>query len=357
MSDESVGMSGELSEQAQDQPGEQQDQPGNQQEQTGNQPLVSIVLPVYNGARYLPEALASIVAQSYPHWELVCVDDASTDETPALLAAWAAREPRLRVLRHAQNQRLPAALNTGFAATRGALLTWTSDDNRYHPTALATLVAALQPSAVSPVADGAAGGAENGAAGGAEGGAADVAEGGAEPPLDFVYSDYEVIDAAGQVTETTRAPEPLALVASTVAIPCFLYRRRVYERLGDYAVDLALAEDYDYWLRMLAAGLRLQPLHEPLYAYRRHGGSLTDTARGRTFAMAERALLRNQSALVKRYPTLRGAIYLQLAAFASWRGQRGRAAIYALQGARYRPRALARQTQAYLWRRLSGSRA
>lgn len=348
----SVGLSGGLSgsdAQAQDQPGEQQDQPGNQRNQPGNPPLVSIVLPVYNGARYLPEALASIVAQSYPHWELVCVDDASTDETPALLAAWAAREPRLRVLRHAQNQRLPAALNTGFAAARGALLTWTSDDNRYQPTALATLVAALQPSAVSPVADGTADGAENGAA--------DVAEGGAEPPLDFVYSDYEVIDAAGQVTETTRAPEPLALVASTVAIPCFLYRRRVYERLGDYAVDLALAEDYDYWLRMLAAGLRLQPLHEPLYAYRRHGGSLTDTARGRTFAMAERALLRNQSALVKRYPTLRGAIYLQLAAFASWRGQRGRAAIYALQGARYRPRALARQTQAYLWRRLSGSRA
>ena len=297
------------------------------------QPLVSIVLPVYNSARYLPEALASIVAQTYPHWELLCVDDASTDATPALLADWAAREPRLRVIRHAQNQRLPTALNTGFAAARGDLLTWTSDDNRYHPTALATLVAALE-APQSATAEGAAG-----------------------APADFVYSDYEVIDEAGRVTETTRAPEPLELVASKVAIPCFLYRRRVYARLGDYAADLALAEDYDYWLRILAAGYTLAPLHQTLYAYRRHARSLTDTARGRTFAMAERALRRNQSALVARYPTLRGAIYLQLAAFASWRGQRGRAAIYALQGARYRPRALARQTQAYLRRRLSGSRA
>ena len=66
----SVGLSGGLSgsdAQAQDQPGEQQDQPGNQRNQPGNPPLVSIVLPVYNGARYLPEALASIVAQSSPH--------------------------------------------------------------------------------------------------------------------------------------------------------------------------------------------------------------------------------------------------------------------------------------------------
>ena len=63
--------------------------------------------------------------------------------------------------------------------------------------------------------------------------------------------------------------------------------------MGEYATDLFLAEDYDYWLRVLAAGFTLLPIHQTLYEYRRHARSLTDEYRGRTFATAERALLRN----------------------------------------------------------------
>jgi len=282
------------------------------------QPLISIVLPVYNGARYLTESLASVVAQTYPRWELICVDDCSTDETPAILADWASRDNRIRVIRHASNKRLPGALNTGFAAASGALLTWTSDDNHYRPTALAALVQRLT----------------------------------AEPDVAFVYSDYALIDEEGQITGVNRAPAPEELLADKQALPCFLYRRSVYERVGDYASDLFLAEDYDYWLRILAAGYTLAPLHETLYEYRRHARSLTDAHRGKTFEAAEKALLRNMPALINRSPQLRGAIYLQLASLASWRGQRGRAALYALRGMRYSPGGVARQTRAYVARHI-----
>ncbi|HEY7975548.1 MAG TPA: glycosyltransferase family 2 protein, partial [Ktedonobacterales bacterium] len=107
-----------------------------QPSQPAQAPLISITLPVYNGARFLPESLASIVAQTYTNWELICVDDTSTDATPTVLAEWAARDARIHVIRHEVNKRLPGALNTGFAAARGELLTWTSDDNRYRPDAL-----------------------------------------------------------------------------------------------------------------------------------------------------------------------------------------------------------------------------
>ena len=281
-------------------------------------PLVSIVLPVYNGARYLPESLASVVAQTYRHWELVCVDDTSTDATPGILARWAAREPRIRVIRHATNKRLPGALNTGFAAARGELLTWTSDDNHYRPRALERLVARFQE----------------------------------EPALDFIYSDYALMDADGRITGQVTPPAPEGLIFAKEGLPSFLYRRGVYEHVGDYATDLFLAEDYDYWLRTLGSGCHMRPLHESLYEYRRHAQSLTDTRRDGAFAAAEQALLRNMPALTRRYPHLRGPIYLQLASFRSWRGQRGKAAYYALLGARYDPGALATKTRAYVARRL-----
>lgn len=281
-------------------------------------PLISIVLPVYNGARYLPESLASVVAQTYPHWELVCVDDTSTDATPDILAQWAAREPRIRVIRHETNKRLPGALNTGFAAARGDLLTWTSDDNHYRPQALERLAAQLVD----------------------------------DPALGFVYSDYALMDEDGQMTGLVTPPAPEGLIFAKEGLPSFLYRRSVYERVGDYASDLFLAEDYDYWLRVLASGARMRPLHETLYEYRRHAQSLTDTRRASGIAAAERSLLRNMPALTWQYPHLRGAIYLQLASLCSWRGQRGKAAYYALLGARYNPGALAAKTRAYVMRRL-----
>ncbi len=283
-------------------------------------PLISIVLPVYTGARYLPEALASVAAQTWPYWELICVDDASTDETPALLSAWAARDSRIRALRHERNQRLPAALNTGFAAARGELFTWTSDDNRYRPEALATLARRLL----------------------------------AEPALAFVYSDYALLDDDGRTTGLNVAPAPEKLITSIDGLPCFLYRRSVYERVGAHATDLFLAEDYDYVLRVIAAGYTLTPIHQTLYEYRRHARSLTDTYRGATFAVAERALLRNMPDLARQYPEERGAIYLHLASLAAWHGQRLRAIRYAAQGARYHPRAAALKAQAYIKRRLGG---
>ena len=83
-------------------------------------PVVSIVLPTYNGSTYLGEAIESCLAQTYPAWELIIVDDCSTDATPALLAQYAARDQRIRVIRHEENRKVPGALNTGHAAARGS---------------------------------------------------------------------------------------------------------------------------------------------------------------------------------------------------------------------------------------------
>ena len=69
-------------------------------------PVVSIVLPTYNGSRYLEEAVQSIVEQTLTDWELIIVDDCSTDETPQIVAQFVRQDPRIRGIRHAANRRL-----------------------------------------------------------------------------------------------------------------------------------------------------------------------------------------------------------------------------------------------------------
>lgn len=111
---------------------------------------LTVLMPVYNGERYLDEAIASIAAQELADFEFVIVDDASTDATPELLAKWAARDPRIVVLRLNENGGTARALNAGLAIARGEYIARQDADDLSLPGRLARQVAALDenPSAV-----------------------------------------------------------------------------------------------------------------------------------------------------------------------------------------------------------------
>ena len=119
---------------------------------SSSMPRVSVVLPVHNGAAYLDSAIGSILGQTFRDFELICVDDGSSDETPQILRRHALADRRIRVITNRPNKGLPGALNTGFAAARGALHTWTSDDNLARPQMLAQLVAALDANPAAAIA-------------------------------------------------------------------------------------------------------------------------------------------------------------------------------------------------------------
>jgi glycosyltransferase involved in cell wall biosynthesis len=205
-------------------------------------PLVSIILPAYNGAKYLPEAIESCLSQTYPAWELIIVDDCSTDTTPGIIAEYAAHDGRIRGIRHRTNLKLPGALNTGHAAAKGAYLSWTSDDNRFLPAAFEEMVQFLEQN----------------------------------PAIGLVYADSVAIDEAGNHLRDFPA-EPASRLAYFNALgACFLYRRKVYQVVGAYDAELFLAEDYDYWLRVFRQ-FEIAHLPRVLYQYRYHGESLTST--------------------------------------------------------------------------------
>lgn len=203
-------------------------------------PVISIVLPTFNGSRYLAESIESCLAQTFTEWELIIVDDASDDSTPQIIDRYVALDSRIRSVRHSTNRKLPAALNTGFAQARGSYFTWTSDDNLYKPTALENMYNTLMLHA---------------GAGG-------------------VYASYDVIDEHGVSLSSVKAVDQSSLVFGNYAGPCFLYLRSVAEQVGAYDENLFLVEDYDFWLRV-SHTYRMVPLMESLYLYRTHSMSLT----------------------------------------------------------------------------------
>jgi glycosyltransferase involved in cell wall biosynthesis len=203
-------------------------------------PRVSVVLPTYNQAHYLPQALDSVLNQTWRDFELVVVNDGSTDETPRILDEYQ-RRYGIKVV-HQENRKLPGALNTGFRLARGQYLTWTSSDNIMRPRMLEVLVGALD----------------------------------RHPEVGLVYADWEIIDEQGEIVGTVRTFDfdRHLLMRINYINACFLYRRACQEAVGLYDSGYVHVEDWEYWLR-ISRRFAMMRVPEVLYQYRVHGESLT----------------------------------------------------------------------------------
>lgn len=228
--------------------------------QTPNNPgLVSIVLPVYNGADFVCEALDCILAQTYPHFQLILVNDGSTDNSPEILNNYAVQDTRIDVI-HQTNQGLPIALNNGFKHAKGAYLTWTSADNRWYPSFLERMVACLQrhPKWDAEYAN-----------------LTIIDEAGNRLVDSFWYADYQEPKGSGLIYLPSNLCQ-LNVIAHNYIGAAFLYRNSVDYLIGDYSPFRFGIEDYDFWMRVNSLlTLRHTDFLEPVYVYRFHSKSLT----------------------------------------------------------------------------------
>lgn len=104
-------------------------------------PAVSVIIPMYNSARYIGSCIQSVLGQTFGEFEIICVDDCSTDDTVKIVAEMAQRDGRIRLVRHAQNSGAASEpRNTGLRMSRGKYIGFLDSDDMYTPTALAELV-------------------------------------------------------------------------------------------------------------------------------------------------------------------------------------------------------------------------
>ncbi|QHS58285.1 glycosyltransferase family 2 protein [Chitinophaga agri] len=209
-----------------------------------NGPLVTIVLPTYNGSRYLRQSLDSCLAQTYTNFELLIVNDCSTDNTAEIAAEYAAKDARVRLISNAVNKRLPASLNTGFDEAKGTYYTWTSDDNYYAPDALERMVKILA----------------------------------GKPEIDLVYCDYIQIDDDNREVGIMRFNDiNQSIITWEGCGACFLYKKEVHLRNKGYNLSAFMIEDYDFFLRAFMHSKFYYLPEYNVYYYRVHAASLTGT--------------------------------------------------------------------------------
>lgn len=200
--------------------------------------LVSIILPTYNRVSLLPKAIKSCLDQTYKNIEIIVVDDGSNDNTENVVKKIIEKDSRVYYFKK-ENGGLPSALNYGFKQSKGNFLTWTSDDNLYQRDAIEEMLDYLV----------------------------------RHPKIVMVNANMSVVDEKNKKIELDMSKISDMKERNPIGA-CFMYRREVYEKIGDYNKDFKLAEDYDYWIRIWKFS-KIGHLNRNLYTFGIRSNTLT----------------------------------------------------------------------------------
>jgi glycosyltransferase involved in cell wall biosynthesis len=209
------------------------------------QPLISVVMPVYNAERYLLDAVASILQQSFSDWELICVDDGCTDGSAAILNWFASQDNRVRVV-HQKNSGIVGALNRGCETATAPLIARMDADDVALPTRLEWQLNYLRKNAKC------------------------VAVGGSILEID---ADGDRLGISSLPTGHTEIENNLLKRRTGHYHPTVLMRSEAFHAVGGYRSQYQWVEDHDLWLRLAQRG-ELANLSDVVLAYRQHASSV-----------------------------------------------------------------------------------
>ena len=217
-----------------------------------DQPNISVIIPCYDQAQYLEEALQSIAGQTYQNWEVVIVNDGSNDNTEAVAQKWAGRDERIRWTT-IKNGGLANARNIGIDAARSELILPLDADDTITNTYLEQAVSAIQSS----------------------------------PDIKVVYGKARLFGARDEAWEL---PDfSLKTLATRNPIYCSaVFRKTDWERVGGYDLNMRYGfEDWEFWIALLKNGGDVIKLDEVCFNYRISEGSMlrsmTDSQRNELF--------------------------------------------------------------------------
>jgi glycosyltransferase involved in cell wall biosynthesis len=212
-------------------------------------PIVSVIIPVYNGESYLSETIASVLGQTENDWEIVAVNDGSTDDSQKILAEYAIKYPgKIRVIQM-DNGGVSRARNTGVSAGRGTFIAFIDQDDLWRPKKLERQIRMFS---------------EN-------------------DNLGISFTNESVIDSNGTIVRekvfefdkkmTGNIFEQI-LFDNFIPISSVMIRRSLFLEIGGFDPQYSFAEDYDFLLRA-AQKVTIDCSDEPLLLYREHSGSWT----------------------------------------------------------------------------------
>lgn len=237
-----------------------------------NQPTISVVIPTRNRSSRLVRAINDVHQQSLQALDIIVIDDASTDDTAAVLADLTS--PSLQVIRNGQRLGAAQSRNLGIAAARGEFLAFLDDDDRWHPDKLAVQAFALSQAA---------------------------------PSVALVCCAYDIVsDITGRLVRTWQPPtRPIDLAyflrttGFMTTVP--LMRRSCIQAVGGFDPDLTGGQDLDLWIR-LAGHYSMISVPQVLAEHHIHGNQITTDLHAK--ARASALIIRKHRPLLSDYPDL-----------------------------------------------------
>lgn len=262
-----------------------------------NAPLVSVCIPMYNGARYLQAALDSASAQTLTDLEILCVDDGSTDGTLEIVRAHQARDPRVVLVRNEENQGLVGNWNRCLELAKGTWIKFLFQDDLLEPTCLERMLALGSEdcrfvSCARRIL---------------------VEEGARDEVVDYLRT---MPTLARLASEDRLSPEAFARLHAAHLHenlvgepPCVMFHRTVPDEVGLFDSAFRQFCDLEYWLRV-GSNLGVGVVRDELATFRTHGASTTTTNRARRVDVTnvDKVLLTRKVQTDPRFERLRNAL-------------------------------------------------
>lgn len=213
-----------------------------------NTPKVTVLMPVYNGEKYLSEAIESILKQSYTDFEFIIINDGSTDRTVEIINSY--KDPRIILHSNQQNLSIAVSLNKGIAATRGKYIARMDCDDISLPLRLERQANFLDE----------------------------------HPEVGVLGCRVKIINKFRMVISERERPQShhcnrwVALFKPPVMHPCVMYRTDVVRQIGGYNIKVPVSQDYELWSRLIEK-TKFQQLNETLVILRIHDSNIGSTRR------------------------------------------------------------------------------
>ena len=251
-------------------------------------PKVSVILPVYNSEKFVAQAIKGVLRQSFLDWELLVVNDGSTDNTEKIVKDWQKKDKRIRYIKHQRNRGLSAARNTGTKFAKGKYIAFLDADDVWLPKKIEIQINKIN-----------------------------------DPDADLVFSNWYIWEPIKNVRVKAFNSNPLGNKEDLLCLfikknfgnsSTALLKKSSLEKIGLFDESLKSSEDYGLWLRFILKGMKIVFCIEPLIYLRKHPEQMTaNTYRMRTSRLAVfKKIIQNEPNTLIKCPVLvKKIIFLQ----------------------------------------------
>ena len=207
-----------------------------------NQPLVSIIVPSYNVSKYIGEAIESVLSQTYWNWELIVTDDASTDNTCAIVEQYIAKDSRIYLYRLPSNMGAGVARNNSIEHAKGRYIAFLDADDWWYPNKLEKQLRFMQ-----------------------------------DKGYEFTFTAFEYADSSLNVVGISYKPpyisKNMMKLGCNIGTPGVMYDTKLIGKM--YMPPMRRSEDWSLWIKISELSGGAYSLNEPLWRYRTLSNSLS----------------------------------------------------------------------------------